>query len=174
MRAASRQSVPAHHRALRRRGALRLQGLPADGNSSLGHAGVGGCQLSRRAILHRILERGGLHPRARRGVRADPKDAKAEKTPARANEQLDALTRQQGQFQKADVAKLDECLKKQDSSAIKPMQVEGEGLGLGSTPTLFINGDKIDGAVPVTVPPPSTWAPVADVASNAARPSLVS
>ncbi len=79
---------------------------------------------------------------------ADPKDSKAEKTPARASEQLDKLTREQGQFQKADAAKLDDCLKKQDTAAIKPMQLEGEGLGIGSTPTLFINGDKIDGAVP--------------------------
>lgn len=79
---------------------------------------------------------------------ADPKDPKAEKTPARANDQLDAVARQQGKFQKVDAAKLDDCLKKQDTAVIKPMQQEGEGLSLASTPTLFINGDKIDGAVP--------------------------
>ncbi len=80
---------------------------------------------------------------------ADPKDAKAEKTQARANEQLDSLVMEQGKFQKIDTVKLDACVKKQDAEAIKPMLTEGEGLGLGSTPTLFINGDKIDGAVPV-------------------------
>ena len=81
-------------------------------------------------------------------IGADPKDPKADKTQVRANDQLDALTRQQGQFQKVDASRLDDCLKKQDTSVIKPMQVQGEGLNLGSTPTLFINGDKIDGAVP--------------------------
>ena len=81
-------------------------------------------------------------------IGADPKDPKAEKTQARANDQLDTLVRQQGQFQKVDAGKLDDCLKKQDDAAIKPMQAEGQALSLGSTPTLFINGDKIDGAVP--------------------------
>ena len=115
---------------------------------------------------------------------ADPKDAKAEKTPARAFEQLDALTRQQGQFQKVDTAKLDECLKKQDTKAIKPMQTEGEGLSIASTPTLFINGDKVDGAVPPTfifgviddalraegVPPPPPYVPPTPAAKPGAAP----
>ena len=79
---------------------------------------------------------------------ADPKDAKADKTTARANEQLDALTREQGKLQKVNEAKLNECLTKQDTSVIKPMQAEGAKLNLESTPVLFINGDKIDGAVP--------------------------
>jgi len=78
----------------------------------------------------------------------DPKDAKADKTSARADEQLDALTREQGQFQKVNAARLDDCLKKQDAAVLKPMQTEGIGLNIESTPTLYINGDKIDGAVP--------------------------
>jgi protein-disulfide isomerase len=80
---------------------------------------------------------------------ADPKDPKAEKTLPRANEQLDKLTRDQGQFQKADMPKLDACLTKQDAAAIEASKKVGEGLGLDSTPTLFINGNKIDGAVPL-------------------------
>ena len=80
---------------------------------------------------------------------ATPKDPKAEKTQTRANLQLDDLMREQGKFQKVDMVKLNDCLKNQDPAPIKPMQTEGEHLGLGSTPTLYINGDKIDGAVPV-------------------------
>jgi protein-disulfide isomerase len=82
-------------------------------------------------------------------VGADPKDAKSDKTLARANEQLDKLTKEQGEFQKADLPKLEACLTKQDTAAIEASKKVGEALNIDSTPTLFINGDKIDGAVPV-------------------------
>lgn len=82
-------------------------------------------------------------------VGADPKDAKADKTLVRANEQLDKLTKEQGQFQKADMPKLEACLTKQDTAAIDASKKVGEALNIDSTPTLFINGDKIDGAVPL-------------------------
>jgi protein-disulfide isomerase len=82
-------------------------------------------------------------------IGADPKDPKADKTLPRADEQLDKLTKEQAQFQKADMPKLEACLTKQDTSAIEASKKIGEGLNIDSTPTLFINGDKIDGAVPV-------------------------
>ena len=82
-------------------------------------------------------------------VGADPKDAKADKTLARANEQLDKLTKEQGEFQKADMPKLEACLTKQDTAAIEASKKIGEALNIDSTPTLFINGDKIDGALPL-------------------------
>lgn len=78
---------------------------------------------------------------------ADPKDPKADKTLPRANEQLDNLTKQQGQFQKADMPRLEACLTKQDTAAIDASKKVGESLNIDSTPTLFINGAKIDGAV---------------------------
>lgn len=79
----------------------------------------------------------------------DPKDPKADKTLARADEQLDAVTKAQGKFQKSDLTKLDACVTKQDTASIQPFIKEGEALNLGSTPTLFINGVKIEGAVPI-------------------------
>jgi len=79
----------------------------------------------------------------------DPKDPKAEKTLARANEQLDKLTKDQGQFQKANMPELEACLTKQDTAAIEASKKIGEGLNIDSTPTLYINGSKIDGAVPL-------------------------
>jgi protein-disulfide isomerase len=82
-------------------------------------------------------------------IGADPKDAKAEKTLPRAEQQLDALTREQGQTQKADMPKLEACLTKQDTAAIEASKKVGDSLGIDSTPTLFINGDKIEGAVPL-------------------------
>ncbi|MGI4827589.1 MAG: DsbA family protein [Janthinobacterium lividum] len=78
---------------------------------------------------------------------ADPKDAKADKTLPRAVEQLDSVTREQGQFRKLDMPQLNACLTKQDVVAVNASRELGESLGVGSTPTLFINGDKIDGAV---------------------------
>jgi protein-disulfide isomerase len=80
-------------------------------------------------------------------IGGDPKDAKAEKTLPRANEQLDALTRQQGEFRKVDMTKLNACLAKQDATAVNASRDQGMKLGVDATPTLFINGDKIDGAV---------------------------
>lgn len=82
-------------------------------------------------------------------IGADPKDPKADKTLPRAEEQLDKLTREQGEFQKADMPKLDACIAKQDTQAIEASKNIGDALGIDSTPTLFINGDKIDGAVPL-------------------------
>ena len=82
-------------------------------------------------------------------IGADPKDPKADKTLPRANDQLDKLTKEQGEFQKADMPKLEACLTKQDTAAIDASKKVGEALNIDSTPTLFINGDKIDGAVPL-------------------------
>ena len=82
------------------------------------------------------------------GTPADPKGTQ-DKTLPRAVEQLDALTREQGRFQKADMPKLDACIAKQDTSAIEESKKIATGLGVDSTPSLFINGEKIDGAVPL-------------------------
>ncbi len=78
---------------------------------------------------------------------ADPKDPKAEKTLPRASEQLDTLTREQGQFRKVDMARLNACLNKQDAGPVELSRKLGEDLNLSATPTLFVNGDKIEGAV---------------------------
>ncbi|HTV09159.1 MAG TPA: thioredoxin domain-containing protein [Candidatus Aquilonibacter sp.] len=82
-------------------------------------------------------------------IGADPKDPKADKTLPRADEQLDKLTKEQGVFQKADMPELEACLSKQDTTAIDASRKVGEALNIDSTPTLFINGAKIDGAVPL-------------------------
>jgi protein-disulfide isomerase len=82
-------------------------------------------------------------------IGADPKDPKADKTLPRADEQLDALTKEQGKSQHADLPRLEACLTKQDTAAIEGSKKQGTALNIDSTPTLFINGDKIDGAVPI-------------------------
>jgi protein-disulfide isomerase len=81
---------------------------------------------------------------------ADSKpDAPPDKTLARADAQLDKLTREQGTLQHADSPKLDACIAKQDTSAIQESVKLATGLNVDSTPSLFINGEKIDGAVPI-------------------------
>jgi protein-disulfide isomerase len=115
------------------------------------------------------------------GIGADPKDPKADATLLRAEEQLDKLTGEQGQSQKADMTKLDACVKKQDTQPIDASKKLGDALGIDSTPTLFINGNKIDGAVPLdflfgeidealraegVAPPPPYVAPAQKAAGN--------
>jgi len=81
------------------------------------------------------------------GASPDPKDT--EKTLPRAAEQLDKLTRDQGAQQHVDATALNACITKQDVASIAASKKQGESLNLESAPVLFINGDKIDGAVPI-------------------------
>lgn len=72
-----------------------------------------------------------------------------DKSLAKANEALDTLTRDEGKRQKVDEATLNACVTKQDATAVKSSIKVGEALGVDSTPALFINGEKLDGAVPM-------------------------
>ena len=44
--------------------------------------------------------------------------------------------------------KLDACIVKQDESAVRASMKQGDSLGVNGTPTLFINGERISGALP--------------------------
>lgn len=61
---------------------------------------------------------------------------------------LDRIARQEGTLAKLDSAKLDACLAKQDETAVRSSAHEAETLGVNGTPALFVNGERIDGAVP--------------------------
>jgi protein-disulfide isomerase len=61
---------------------------------------------------------------------------------------LDRIARQQGATSKLDAAKLDACLTAQDESAVRASLKEAIGLGLEGAPALFINGERINGALP--------------------------
>ena len=119
----------------------------------------------------------------------DPKDAKAEKTVARANEQLDAIVREEATRAKLDTAKVNACLTKQDTAAVNASVQLAQSLNLQSTPTLFINGNKVDGAVPLeflfaevdaalraegVTPPPAYVPPAAPAPAAAAAPGTTS
>lgn len=61
---------------------------------------------------------------------------------------LDNLAKEQAQKHQLDANKLQACMQKQDESAVRASMAEGDKLGVDSTPTLFINGERYTGAVP--------------------------
>ncbi len=82
-------------------------------------------------------------------IHANQHEVSNEKTPGARLEALDKLALLQGQKHNLDVVKLQSCIKAQDESAVKASMKEAEGVGVEATPTLFVNGQKIDGAVPI-------------------------
>jgi protein-disulfide isomerase len=64
------------------------------------------------------------------------------------NAELDKLAALQGQKHNLDVGKLQACLKAQDDKAVRASMHEGDSVGVDATPTMFVNGQKLDGAVP--------------------------
>ncbi|HEV2116922.1 MAG TPA: thioredoxin domain-containing protein [Terriglobales bacterium] len=72
-----------------------------------------------------------------------------QKTPlAQQFNNLDQVALQQGQKHNLDQAKLQACVKAQNTDAVRASMHEADGLGVNATPTMFINGQKLDGAVP--------------------------
>lgn len=61
---------------------------------------------------------------------------------------LDNAAKEQAQKHQLDTEKLQACMQKQDESAVRASMAEGDKLGVDSTPTLFINGERFTGAVP--------------------------
>ncbi len=61
---------------------------------------------------------------------------------------LDRIARQEATLAKLDTGKLDACLTKQDDTQIRASMKEGDTLGLDSTPSLFIDGERIIGWLP--------------------------
>jgi protein-disulfide isomerase len=61
---------------------------------------------------------------------------------------LDRIAREQATIAKLDAGKLDACLAKQDETQVRASMKEGDGLGIDSTPSLFVNGERIIGWLP--------------------------
>jgi protein-disulfide isomerase len=61
--------------------------------------------------------------------------------------QLDRLTMDFGQKHGADTTRLQACLKAQPAETMKASMAEGDKLGISATPTLFVNGEKLEGAL---------------------------
>lgn len=82
-------------------------------------------------------------------IHANKGEVDGEKTPGARLESIDKMAMLQGQKHNVDVVKLQSCLKAQNEDAVRASMKEGDGIGVNATPTMFINGQKIDGAVSV-------------------------
>jgi protein-disulfide isomerase len=84
-------------------------------------------------------------------IHANQREVSNEKTPGARLEAVDKITLLQGQKHNLDVVKLQSCIKAQDEGAVKASMKEAEGIGVeGATPTMFVNGEKLEGAQSVS------------------------
>jgi len=81
-------------------------------------------------------------------IHANQHEVSAEKNRDAQFAVLDRLTTEQGQKHSLDQTKLQACIKAQNDAAIKASVHEGESVGVQATPTLFVNGEEMDGALP--------------------------
>src|SRR5215471_8721437 len=63
--------------------------------------------------------------------------------------ELDRIALDLGKKNGADMNRLQACVKAQSDKALKASMNEGDSLGLNATPTMYINGEKLEGAVGV-------------------------
>jgi len=72
-----------------------------------------------------------------------------ERSLAKVNDSLDEIVRQSGAQQHVDATVLNACIQKQDTASVEHSREQGLGLQVQVTPTFFINGARIEGAVPI-------------------------
>jgi protein-disulfide isomerase len=61
---------------------------------------------------------------------------------------LDRIARQHAMLAKLDIGKLDACMARQDETEVRASMREAETLGADGAPALFVEGERIVGAVP--------------------------
>ncbi len=61
---------------------------------------------------------------------------------------LDRIAREESTLAKLNAVKLDACIAKQDETQVRASAKEAEALGVDGTPALFIDGERINGALP--------------------------
>jgi protein-disulfide isomerase len=72
-----------------------------------------------------------------------------DRDPKKSAMMLDSIAREQGKIFNLDATLLDACLLKQDDTTIKESMHLADSLGVEGTPYLFIDGEHINGAMPV-------------------------
>jgi protein-disulfide isomerase len=80
-------------------------------------------------------------------IHANKAEVDAEKGQEARFAAIDKIALLQGQKHNVDATKLQACVKAQNEDAVRASIKEAEDLGLNATPTVFINGQKIDGVV---------------------------
>jgi protein-disulfide isomerase len=71
-----------------------------------------------------------------------------DRDPAKSFAALDRIARQEATLAKLDSARLDACLAKQDESQVRASLQEADALRIESAPAVFVDGERIDGALP--------------------------
>ncbi len=82
-------------------------------------------------------------------IHANQKEVNAEKKGDPQFAVLDKDALQQGQKHNLDMPKLQACIKTQNEDAVKVSVKQGDSLGIDATPTMFVNGQRVDGALPI-------------------------
>jgi protein-disulfide isomerase len=80
-------------------------------------------------------------------IHANQKDVNSEKSHDAQFAALDRMATEQGQKHNLDATKLQACIKAQQDDKVKTSVHEGEALGVEATPTMFVNGEQVDGAL---------------------------
>jgi protein-disulfide isomerase len=71
----------------------------------------------------------------------------SQQNPEESFSKLDALTLDIGKKNGVDATKLQACLKEQSDAGVKASIAEGDKLNVSATPTVFINGERVEGAL---------------------------
>jgi protein-disulfide isomerase len=82
-------------------------------------------------------------------IHASQREVNSERTSADRLDAVDRITSLQAEKHHLDEIKLRSCVKAQDETSVKASMKEAEAVGVEATPTLFINGERLDGAVPI-------------------------
>jgi protein-disulfide isomerase len=129
--------------------------------------------------LHLHLDEIGLDTE----IPASPGKEKQKSLPT-AFKQIDSETLAEGAKQNVDKKRLSACVERQDETAVRASQKEGDALSVTGVPALFINGEMITGAVPIEfvyravddallaqgiTPPPPVPLPSMDAAPGASQ-----
>src|SRR5581483_11891787 len=117
-------------------------------------------------------------------IHANQHEVNSEKSRDNQFAALDRITLSEAAKFKLDVAKVQSCVKEQKEDAVRASMKEGNTLGVDGTPTMFVNGEMLDGARPASEiralldsalqragVPTSTHAPATSAAPPAPAPS---
>jgi len=83
-------------------------------------------------------------------IHANQSEVNSEKTRSSQFDALDRIALQNAKKYNLDNNKLQACIKAQNDAAVKASIKEGDSLGMTATPTIFVNGQEVDGALPAS------------------------
>jgi protein-disulfide isomerase len=71
-----------------------------------------------------------------------------DRNPAKSFDALNRIARQEAALGKLDSGRLDACLAAQDETQVRASLQEGDSLKIDGAPAVFVDGERIDGAIP--------------------------